>query len=109
MGWCWCNKKYFKKIDEFIELLEEKLLNPHDINQLLNNNKSEELVFFSTDYKPYLKIAATVQDPNLPQIYQHWLDKIPLENEAARNKLISFYENDIAEISRIVAAKNQGS
>ena len=79
------------------------------INRYFNYRDSEKTVFLGASYEPFLKIAATVQDPNLPQIYQRWLDKIPLENEAARNKLISFYENDIAEISRIVAAKKQGN
>ena len=47
-----------------------------------------------------------MQDPNLPKLYQQAYDAIPIESDYARNKLKQYYEQDIVEISQIVAAKN---
>ena len=102
-------KDGLNEIGEWISYVILNFSNERRVSDFLNYNSKINITFSERDYRPFLKIAATVQDPNLPQIYQQWLDKIPLENEAARNKLISFYENDIAEISRIVAAKKQGN
>ena len=102
-------KASLESFNEWLFFVDNNLMLPEKINEYLNYREEEVVTYSQKNYEPFLKIAATVQDPNLPQIYQRWLDKIPLENEAARNKLISFYENDIAEISRIVAAKKHGS
>ena len=97
-------------ISRWMSYVFEKLSDEIKISDFLNHeNINSEIVFSRRSYRPFLKIAATVQDPNLPKIYQFCLDRISPEYEEARKDLINFYENDIAEISRIVAAKKQGN
>lgn len=96
---------YFEELNEWIDYVLEHLSSPDKINQYLNH-RQEEKTTYSLDPYRCLRIAATVQDPAIDEIYQRGLATIDPNWEEEKNKFKNYYENDIAEISRIVSARN---
>ena len=97
--------EYFDQLDEWLNYILDNVSTPDQINTYLNYRQDEIIEYIYDDYMNF-NIAAIVQDPNLPKLYQQAYDALPIESDYARNKLKQYYEQDIVEISQIVAAKN---
>ena len=96
---------YFTQLNEWLNYILDNISTPDQINTYLNYRQDEVIEYIYDDYMNF-NIAAIVQDPNLPKLYQQDYDALPIESDYARNKLKQYYEQDIVEISQIVAAKN---
>lgn len=99
-------EKSLEDLNKFIDYTLEYLSTPEKINHYYNHRTDKEVTFDHNNNYSYLNIAATLQDPILPEIYQKLYDAIPVENEQARVKLEKYYQNDIVEIQNIVSKKD---
>lgn len=97
---------YFDQLNDWLNYVLDNVSTPDKINNYFNYRQDKTITFSTAAYRVNLNIAAIVQDPNLAELYQQAYDAIPIENDFARNKLKQYYEQDIVEISQIVAAKN---
>ena len=97
--------EYFDQLNEWLNYILDNISTPDQINTYLNYRQDEIIEYIYDDYMNF-NIAAIVQDPNLAELYQQAYDALPIESDYARNKLKQYYEQDIVEISQIVAAKN---
>ena len=96
---------YFNQLNDWLNYVLDHVSTPEKINNYLNHRHGQKIAYIYDNYMN-LNIAAIVQDPNLAKLYQQAYDALPIESDYARNKLKQYYEQDIVEISQIVAAKN---
>ena len=97
---------YFDQLNEWIDYVLDNVSTPDKINNYFNYRQDKTITFNNNGDYSNFNIAAIVQDPNLAKLYQQAYDALPIESDYARNKLKQYYEQDIVEISQIVAAKN---
>ncbi len=97
---------YFDQLNDWLSYVLDNVSTPDKINNYFNYRQDKTITFNNNGDYSNFNIAAMVQDPNLPKLYQQAYDALPIESDYARNKLKQYYEQDIVEISQIVAAKN---
>ena len=97
---------YFDQLNDWLSYVLDNVSTPDKINNYFNYRQDKTIIFNNNGDYSNFNIAAMVQDPNLPKLYQQAYDAIAVDNDYARNKLKQYYEQDIVEIGQIVAAKN---